>query len=46
MTVSCFANIKELLFVPLFVFLDEQNRNSFMNSQGVFNSFNNLIGGV
>ena len=46
MTMSCFANIKELLFVPLFVFFDEQSRNSFMNSQGVFNLFNNLIGGV
>ena len=46
MTMSCFANIKERLFVPLFVFFDEQNRNSFMNSQGVFNLFDNLIGGV
>ena len=46
MIMSCFANIKELLFVPLFVFFDEQNRNSFMNSQGVFNLFDNLIGGV
>ena len=46
MTMSYFANIKERLFVPLFVFFDEQNRNSFMNSQGMFNLFNNLIGGV
>ena len=45
MTMSRFANIKELLFVLLFVFFDEQNRNSFMNSQGVFNLFDNLIGG-
>ena len=46
MTMSYFANINELLLVPLFVFFDEQNRNSFMNSQGVFNLFDNLIGGV
>ena len=46
MTMSCFARVKGLFLVPLFVFFDEQNRNSFMNSQGVFNLFDNLIGGV
>ncbi len=46
MTMSRFANIKVLLFIPLFIFFDEQNRNSSMKSQGMFNLFNNLIGGV